>query len=85
MAAPTATVTLDKASYTPGQLMTATVTYTAASTGLTLSANVTDINGNVVATASATIGASVVASSSPARTWTKVSDNGSTAVFTATA
>ena len=85
MALPTATVTLDKTTYTPGQLITATINYTAASLGLTLNASVTDSNGNVIATATATVGPSIVVTSSPTRTWTKVSDNGSVAVYTATA
>lgn len=88
MATPTITATLDHPSYAPGALMTLTVDYTDADRqSLTVTITVTDQSGNTgTATATAVIdqGALTVVSS-PTRTWTKTSDTGTHAVFTATA
>jgi hypothetical protein len=88
MAAPTVTASLDKSGYAPGERMTLTVTYADADTAtITVSVTATDSAGNTgAATAVAVIDQGTVSvTSSPARPWTKVSDNGTVAVFTATA
>lgn len=89
MAAPTVTVSLDKPTYAPGEKMTLTVNYADADTKtITLTVVATDAAGNTSAptTVNAVIDpVGLTVTSSPARTWTKVSDTGSVAVFTATA
>lgn len=89
MAAPTVTVSLDKPTYAPGEKMTLTVNYADADTkAITLTVVATDSAGNTSAPTTVTavidpVGLTVT--SSPVRAWTKVSDTGSVAVFTATA
>lgn len=88
MANPTVTASLNKTAYAPGETMTLTVNYADADRqSLAVTITVTDSSGNTgTATANAIIDqGTVVVTSSPARTWTKVSDSGTVAVFTATA
>jgi uncharacterized protein (DUF2141 family) len=89
MASPTATASLNKAAYAIGETMTLTVTYgdTDRQNG-TVTFSVTDAEGN--SSGSQTVPfvidpLTVTVSSTPVRTWTKVSDTGSVAVFTAVA
>jgi uncharacterized protein YfaS (alpha-2-macroglobulin family) len=86
---PTASVSLDKTSYNTGDTITATVTYTDPNTtALTVTTTVTDSTGqsSTPATATAVLNpATVSTTDSGGRTWAKQSDNGSVAVFTATA
>lgn len=88
MATPTLTASLDKLSYAPGEKMTLTVTYADADNA-TVSFTVTgvDSDGNdaVVTVQRRTLDPVTLTVSDPGKTWTKVSDNGSVAVFTATA
>jgi hypothetical protein len=88
-------VTFDKASYTPGSLITATVLYSdpnVSSNSYVLTGNVTDTSGQVgTLSATFTVGSpnsasAAVSGGEPGQVWTKVSDDGkSRAVFTATA
>lgn len=92
--APTVTsITFDQSSYNPGQTMTATVTYTAgisdnvqSFTG-TATDSVTGLAGSLVVnfTTEVTDVTAVTVSDTGNRTWTKISDTGSVAKFTATA
>lgn len=88
MTAPTVAAALDKAAYRPGDVMTLTVTYGDPDRQtLTITVVVTDTTG---ATGQATTQAvidqgTVTVTSTPPRAWTKVSDNGTIAVFTAPA
>jgi hypothetical protein len=90
MATPTISGSLDKATYPLGAVMTATVSYgdADAKTG-SVSITVTDAEGNtsapVVMPYSITDGLTLSFSDSLGKTWTKASDNGSVAVYTATA
>jgi hypothetical protein len=94
MANPVVTsISFDKTTYSAGQVITATVDYTqgtgSASQNFTATAtdSVSGLTGalsssfSVVSNDSTT----VTVSDSGSRTWTKVSDSGSVAVFTATA
>jgi hypothetical protein len=88
MANPTVGASLDKASYAPGEKMTLTATYSDPDRqALTITVTVTDSTGATgTATAQTVIDqGTVTVASSPAKTWTKVSDTGQVAVFTATA
>lgn len=93
------TMTFDKDAYLPGDEITLTVTYTPDSPGVTPQAftateTISDAGGTVVATNSAPFVVNQVEPSgdhldTPTdtgnRAWTRVSDDGSTGVFTATA
>lgn len=88
MAAPTLTVSTNKSSYAPGEdIIVTVVTSDADRQTLTLTTTVTDSSGATgTATSVVAIDAgSVTISSSPARTWTKLSDDGTTVVFKAVA
>jgi hypothetical protein len=91
-------MTFDQASYNPGDTITLTVSYTPDTasvnpTAFTATANVTDAGGTVTATSSApfTVNEAVAAgdvvsvTDTGSRAWAESSDNGSVAVFTATA
>jgi uncharacterized protein YfaS (alpha-2-macroglobulin family) len=88
MTAPTVAAALDKATYKPGDTMTLTVTYADPDRQtLTITTTVVDSTGNTAqATVAAVIDpATVAVTSTPPKAWTKVSDTGTVAVFTATA
>lgn len=89
MAAPTVSVVLDKASYAIGAKITATVTYSDPDAKtVTLSGTATDAEGNASPfTGSFAISdpVTLAVSDDGKRVWTKVSDTGGVAVFTATA
>lgn len=88
MANPTASASLDKASYAVGELMTLTVDHTDADRQtLTLGGVVTDSQGNSAAwSCSAKIDAGVVTiTQSGGKTWTLVSASDNQSKFTATA
>jgi uncharacterized protein YfaS (alpha-2-macroglobulin family) len=76
------TLGLDKPSYSPGDTMTLTVDY-----GIAVSVEVTVDGKPTTAVLNARLAdtAQVRVSSTPARTWTLISDDGSTAVYTAIA
>lgn len=94
MAAPSITsITFNKPSYVPGDLISATITYVNGTspsvqsfTGTALD-NTTGLEGilSVSFTVSISDYSMVLAADSGNRVWTKVSDTGSVAVFTATA
>jgi hypothetical protein len=90
MATPTASGSLDKASFPLGSTMTATVTYgdADAKTG-SVTFVVTDAEGHpstpVTMPYAITDGLVLSCTDTLGKTWTKVSDNGAVAVFTATA
>lgn len=89
MPAPTVSASLNKATYVPGEVMSLTVNYADADTQtLTVTVTVTDSQGNSSAPSVVTAvidPSTITVSSSPARTWTNQSDNGSVAVYTAVA
>lgn len=89
MANPTITsAALNKAAYAPGETMTLTVNYSDPDKqNLQISIKVADSAGNEAnASVNAVIDPSVVTvTSAPSKTWTKVSDTGAVAVFTAVA
>ena len=89
MASPTVAASLSKATYQPGEVMTLTVTYGDADTkAMTVSVVVTDSQGNASAptTVTAVIDPLVTTVTDSAnRTWTRVSDSGSVAVYQAAA
>lgn len=81
----TISATLDKPSYAPGQTMTLTVTYSVpAESTVTVKASVA-VLGDTVSTPAVKVAIKHVAVVDPDRTWTLKSDNGSRAVYTATA
>lgn len=89
MPAPTVTASLDRTTYTPGDKMTLTVNYGDTDTQtITITVQATDTTG---ATSQPTTVVAVIdpttleVTSTPSRTWAKQSDNGTVAVFTATA
>jgi len=89
MAAPVLSVTTDKQSYQPGEKITVTAVYSDPDAKqVTISGAAVDSQGNstpasVVIQLNDPVTVSV--SDGDGRQWTKVSDTGSTAVFTATA
>lgn len=88
MANPTVSASLNKATYAPGEQMTLTVNYSDADTKpVSVLVQVTDAAGNKSApvTVSAMIDPLTLAVNDTAHTWTKVSDSGAVAVYTATA
>lgn len=89
MAAPTVSASLDKTTYQPDETMTLTVTYADPDTeAVTVTIVVTDSQGNTSnpAVVTAVVDPSVLTvTDSSGRVWTKASDNGSVAVYTATA
>jgi hypothetical protein len=88
MANPTCSASLDKTTYAPGEVMTLTVNYSDPDTdSVQVTITVTDKSGNQSAptTLTAVIDPLTVGVSDPDRAWTKVSDTGVVAVFTATA
>lgn len=89
MAAPTVTASLNKATYKPGEQMVLTVAYADADTkAVSVSIVVTDSTGaaSLPATVSAVIDpTTITVTDSSTRTWTKQSDTGAVATYTATA
>ncbi|QOC90871.1 hypothetical protein [Micromonospora craniellae] len=89
MAAPTVTAALNASSYAPGAQMLLTVTYGDPDTKtLTVTVVVTDAQGNSSAPAKATAvidPLTVTVTDASGRTWTRVSDNGTVAVYRAVA
>lgn len=88
MAAPTLTASLNKGAYAVGETMTLTVTYgdTDQKAG-TVSVVVTDAEGNASdpVVSPYLIDPLNLTVTDPTRTWVKVSDSGSVAVYTSTA
>jgi hypothetical protein len=91
-------ITFDQPVYSPGDMITLTVDYTADVPGttpvtFTATVNVTDSAGAVTASAAAPFAVSmpsaggdvVSVTDTGSRTWAQVSDSGSVAVFTTTA
>lgn len=90
MATPTVSASLDKSTYSTGDVMTLTVSYADPDTqAVSVTVTVTDSAGNssAPATVNATIDPAVVtvSDSDTTRVWAKQSDTGSVAVYTATA
>ncbi|MFG3704047.1 hypothetical protein ACGF7U_04835 [Micromonospora sp. NPDC047670] len=89
MAAPTATASLNASTYSPGDQMTLTVTYGDTDTKpVTVTIVVTDAQGNSSAPVKVTAvidPLTVTVTDSSGRTWTRLSDNGSVAVYRAVA
>ncbi|MER5338474.1 hypothetical protein [Micromonospora sp. NPDC002717] len=89
MAAPTATASLNASTYSPGDQMTLTVTYGDADTKpVTVTIVVTDAQGNSSAPVKVTAVVdplTVTVTDDSGRTWTRLSDNGSVAVYRAVA
>ncbi|MER7332200.1 hypothetical protein ACIBTZ_16530 [Micromonospora sp. NPDC049460] len=89
MAAPTATASLNASTYSPGDQMTLTVTYGDADTKpVTVTIVVTDAQGNSSAPVKVTAvidPLTVTVTDDSGRTWTRLSDNGSVAVYRAVA
>ena len=89
MTAPTISASLDKASYAKGDNVTLTVTYADADQEtLSITVTVTDASGNTTGSVpvTAVVDPLTLEVDDPSgRVWTKVSDNGSVAVFKTTA
>jgi hypothetical protein len=88
MATPTVSASLNKSAYAVGEVMTLTVTYGDPDQKAgSITIKVTDAEGNASApvTAAYLIDPLTLSVTDSGKTWTKVSDSGSVAVFTATA
>lgn len=87
MAAPTVTAALDAPAYPPGAMMTLTVTYSDPDHQVaTQTITVRDSAGTETeVTTTAVVDPLTVEVDDPDRPWVKIADNGSVAVFTATA
>ncbi|MDG4796309.1 hypothetical protein [Micromonospora sp. WMMD1082] len=89
MAAPTATASLNASSYAPGAQMLLTINYSDPdTTALTVTVVVTDAQGNRSAPVSTTAVVdplTITVTDDSGRAWTRVSDNGSVAVYRAVA
>lgn len=87
MALPTLSASLNKTTYAPGETMTLTVTYADADNrSASVTVTGTDGAGNPASVSlNFNISDAVTVAATGGATWTKVSDNGSVAVFTATA
>lgn len=90
MANPTVSASLNKATYAKGETMTLTVTYgDADNKTFSVTVQVTDSEGNksepVTVPVSISDKVTVAVTDTDGRTWAKVSDNGSVAVYTSTA
>ncbi|MBQ0903907.1 hypothetical protein [Micromonospora sp. U21] len=89
MAAPTAIAALSAPDYSPGDQMLLTVTYSDTDTKpLTVTIVVTDAQGNSSAPVKVTAvidPLTLTVNDDSGRTWTRVSDNGSVAVYRAVA
>lgn len=89
MATPTVTASLNKSTYQPGEQMTLTVNYSDTDTrSMSVTVTVSDSQGNTSApaTVSAVIDPSAITvNDTSGHVWTKQSDTGSVAVYTATA
>lgn len=89
MTSPTLSASLDKPTYPVGALMTLTVTYGDADrTAMSVTITVKDAEGNTSAPVTIPVvidPLTLTVTSTPARVWTKVSDTGTVAVFTAVA
>lgn len=89
MAAPTVTASLNRATYAPGDVMILTITYGDSDTKpVSVSIVVTDSQGNASAPVVATAvidPLAIAVTDSSGRTWSRVSDSGSVAVYQATA
>ncbi|SCE98534.1 hypothetical protein GA0070607_4001 [Micromonospora coriariae] len=85
MAAPTATAALSASAYSPGDQMLLTITYSDTDTKpLTVTVVVTDAQGNSSAPVKVTAvidPLTLTVTDDSGRTWTRVSDNGSVAVY----
>jgi hypothetical protein len=95
MSAPViSSVTFDKASYSPGDLITATISYTPGSSGSTQAFDVQATDRTTGQAATLTVSFTVTGAADPTtftvsdignRTWTLKSDTGTVATYTATA
>ena len=89
MASPTLSASLDKSTYADGDLMTLTVNYGDPDTEtLQIVVQVTDKSGNTTGPVPVTAvidPLTVAVTDASGRVWTKVTDTGAVAVFTATA
>jgi hypothetical protein len=88
MANPTVTASLDKSIYRPGETMTLTVTYNDTDREtVKVTVQVTDMAGNQSPAyiVNATVDQLTLSVTDTARAWTKKSDTGSVAVYTAVA
>ncbi len=89
MAAPTVTASLNASTYSPGDPMTLTVTYGDPDTkAVTVTVVVTDAQGNSSAPATVTAvidPLTLTVGDDSGRTWTRISDTGTVAVYRAVA
>lgn len=89
MAIPTVSASLNKSSYAPGETMTLTVSYGDADTKtMSVTVTATDSQGNTGTSTPVSVvidPTTLSVSDSLGKTWTKASDSGTVAVFTAVA